>query len=346
MNMRNREVKGREIVAAIVGGMLAGLEPLHSRTLAPELFHVYLRPTDYERLRGVFHELRADAARALDERLAAVNKASRRGVGPMLQRLAERLRPALDGLPEEMRPVLTGRIRIEGECVRPENGWQISFFRNEEEDAEPGDIVVNVMLTAPQRPELGAGMSTIHIRTLSRDRAWRITGERREPVEAAAPRVTKPDLAEAERAAAATLRDAQSLMRPAGRDPLATERTILAILRARDANGEQRFEMKKTAIVIGRGGTGVWVDWQLAGPIEVSREHLRIRRDAEGNFHLKDVSTRGATIGGIVVPPSMKTDGDRRVDADLWTPLPPRARIGLAGKLYIDFEAQGAAGGQ
>lgn len=340
MSNREREATGREIVVAIVGGMLAGLEPMYSRTLAPELFHVYLRAADYERLRGVFHELRDEAARALDEKLVALNKAARRGWGPMFNRLAERLRPALEGLPEEMRPALTGRIRIEGECVRPAEGWQISFFRNEDEEAEPGDIVVNVMLTAPERPELGAGLTTINIRTLSRGGVWRVTSERREPAAGASPRITEPHLAAEDRASAPTLRDAQETMRPSGRDPLATNRTVLAMLRYRDQGGEQCFEMKKPAIVIGRGGTGVWVDLQLNAPSQVSREHLRIRQDADGNFHLKDVSTLGATIDGRVVPPSMKPAGDRQIDADRWAPLPRRARIGLAGAVFIDFEAQ------
>jgi pSer/pThr/pTyr-binding forkhead associated (FHA) protein len=70
----------------------------------------------------------------------------------------------------------------------------------------------------------------------------------------------------------------------------------------------------------------------------VSREHARIQRTPEGTFRIKDLSKLGTTVNGVPVPSSLESaDGGVR-DLDRWEPLPDKARIGLAGVIYLDFE--------
>jgi hypothetical protein len=95
----------------------------------------------------------------------------------------------------------------------------------------------------------------------------------------------------------------------------------------------------KDEIVIGRDAPDVWVDLRLETIPDVSREHARIRRLPEsGAFRLKDLSKLGTTVNGVAVPASVEmVDGEVR-DRDQWVDLPERARIGLAGVLFLDFE--------
>ena len=65
-----------------------------------------------------------------------------------------------------------------------------------------------------------------------------------------------------------------------------------------DEEGTHVFVMRKDLISIGRGGSAHWVDVQVVTSPRVSREHCRIRRDADGRFFLQDVSTWGTSVDG------------------------------------------------
>jgi len=73
---------------------------------------------------------------------------------------------------------------------------------------------------------------------------------------------------------------------------------------------------------------------------DVSREHFRLRRDpADGKFYLKDLSRLGTTINGTPAPSSLEvTEGERR-DRNLEARVPEKARIGLAGVVFLDFRS-------
>jgi pSer/pThr/pTyr-binding forkhead associated (FHA) protein len=72
----------------------------------------------------------------------------------------------------------------------------------------------------------------------------------------------------------------------------------------------------------------------------VSREHARIRHDAEsGRFFLIDLSSLGTTLDGEAVPRGYdETDGGKRENG-VEVAIPDRARIGLAGLVFLDFTA-------
>lgn len=101
-----------------------------------------------------------------------------------------------------------------------------------------------------------------------------------------------------------------------------------AVIDYEDQGGRKTFALTKDQIVVGRGGRDYWTDLKLDTLPDVSREHCRLRRDpATGQFFLTDVSTLGTTIDGTKAAPQQET------------PLPVRARIGLAGVVYLEFRS-------
>jgi FHA domain len=106
-----------------------------------------------------------------------------------------------------------------------------------------------------------------------------------------------------------------------------------------DDRGKHTFLMTKDEIVIGRQAPDVWADLSLDTSLDVSREHARLQRTPQGAFRIKDLSKLGTTVNGALLPRSLETaDGGVR-DLDRWVDLPGRARIGLAGVVYLDFES-------
>lgn len=184
----------------------------------------------------------------------------------------------------------------------PAEGWAIQFEMDADEEMQPGDIAVASELSLPPREEL-AGARTRRVTVKS--------GE-------------------------ASARPAELIAVP---PPTPGGGTLYATLAYEDNTGPHTFEMTRSQVVIGRGGLGYWVDLKLATSADVSREHVRLRRDEEtGQFFLKDMSSLGTTIDGRPVPPSLEVvDGAKR-DSGVEVPLPPRARIGLADTVFLDFE--------
>jgi hypothetical protein len=112
----------------------------------------------------------------------------------------------------------------------------------------------------------------------------------------------------------------------------------LARINYEDKRGAQTYLMTKDEIVIGREAPDVWVDLRLDTLPDVSREHARVQRSAEGKFRIKDLSKLGTTVDGTTIPRSLEVvDGQVR-DLDRWVDLPDRSRIGLAGVVQLQFE--------
>jgi pSer/pThr/pTyr-binding forkhead associated (FHA) protein len=96
-----------------------------------------------------------------------------------------------------------------------------------------------------------------------------------------------------------------------------------------DNLGRHEHEVVGIQTTIGRGGLAYPVDVRVSTSEDVSREHARIRRDEQtGQFFLIDLSSLGTTLNGREVPRGVATE----------TALPPRARIGLADTVFMDFE--------
>jgi hypothetical protein len=113
-----------------------------------------------------------------------------------------------------------------------------------------------------------------------------------------------------------------------------------AVIEYEDSGGRKTFRVTKEQIVVGRGGRDYWTDLKLDTIPDVSREHFRLRRDAAtGQFFLKDLSRLGTTINGERAPSSMEFDNGEKRDRGIETPVPARARIGLADAIFLEFRS-------
>jgi len=233
-----------------------------------------------------------------------------RGIAP---RILDEARRALDSEVDALnRAGLAERLKLskrtEPKIVVPDGGWQIQVLENTDEETQPGDIVINSELALPGKSDIGAGSMTKRIATRRMAGAETTSSKTYEPK-----------------------------VQPAAPAPAADG---FAVIEYEDNSGRKTFTMTKDQIVVGRGGRDYWTDLKLETLPDVSREHFRLRRDPNtGQFFLKDLSRLGTTINGEKAPSSVEfVDGEKR-DRDLEAPVPPKARIGLAGVLFLDFRS-------
>jgi hypothetical protein len=230
----------------------------------------------------------------------------------ILPRIVDEARRALDAELETLnRATLGERLKLarrsDPKIVAPEGGWQIRILEDTDEDATPGDIAISSELALPAKDELGSGSMTKRIAT-----------RRMGGVES-----TKQSYDAAPAPAAA-----------------AADAGAFAVIEYEDSTGHKTYRMTKDEIVVGRGGRDYWTDIKLETLPDVSREHFRLRRDAaSGQFFLKDLSQLGTTIDGAKAPTSMVLEGGEKRDRNLEAPVPARARIGLAGVVFLEFRS-------
>jgi hypothetical protein len=276
------QVTPEEIIHLILEEMEAGMSPSFYSNLVPSVYDIYLYVDDLERIASLGPRIRDEAIRALNEKLAELNKAA-----------APRLKVPL--APKKR----VKKYETLGE-------WSIEIHENTDDDARDNPLVIH---------------SSFPLTSVSEDRAGTMTE-----------RVTKrrPD---GQTTTTATLRSGNvDTRRAAG--------IVHATLEYEDDSGPHTFQMTKDTIKIGRGSADRWVDLQLKSKKDVSREHLQIRRDpTSGKFLIKDLSSLGTTVNGKRVPSSIEQVNGAEVDRNVEAPLPPKATIGLAGVVTIDFKA-------
>ena len=170
------------------------------------------------------------------------------------------------------------------------NDWWLEFFADSENVVPPGDVEIHSELNDVPQPGY-RGVKTTLI-----DRETSITSAR------------------------------------VARDRTATRRgvdKIYAEIRYEDDSGPQSYFVTQNEITIGRGGEDLSVDLPLYTNDEVSREHLRLRRDAAtGSFTVADNSRNGTWLNG------------RKLRRGVEEPLPDRARIQVAEVITLSFEVK------
>jgi hypothetical protein len=193
--------------------------------------------------------------------------------------------------------------------------WHVEFLRDPDGELQEGDILIDSELLLPPSAELGAG-----------DRTRRVTTRHV---------ATKPAQDAAIEPSRRTSTRVESVDRPA-----VTTVPIYARLRYEDNSGAHTYEIARDSITVGRGGLAYRVDVRIEASADVSREHLRLRRDAAtGRFYVVDLSSLGTTVDGRRVPKGYEeADGSKRENG-VETALPGRTRLGLADTVYLDFEA-------
>lgn len=228
----------------------------------------------------------------------------------ILPRVVDEARRALDAELETLNRASIGeRLKLarrsEPKIVAPEGGWQILILENTDEDVEPGDIAISSELALPAKGDLGSGSMTKRIATR------RMAG----------------------------VESTKQSYDPAPPPPV-NDAGAFAVIEYEDSTGHKAYRMTKDEIVVGRGGRDYWTDIKLETLPDVSREHFRLRRDpATGQFFLKDLSQLGTTIDGAKAPSSIELEGGEKRDRNLEAPVPARARIGLAGVVFLEFRS-------
>lgn len=229
------------------------------------------------------------------------------GIMPLLQKetaraLGEQLRRLNQR--STMRRYLDRLFGADPDVQNPAVDWHIEFLRDADNELQEGDLLIDSELLLPAPVEFGAGERTRRVTTVRAGQ--RTTTTRREVVDRPAPAVSSGPVAR---------------------------------LRYDDNAGSHTFDIVKDSITIGRGGIAYRVDVRIEASVDVSREHLRIRRDpATGGFFAIDLSSLGTTVDGKRLPKGYDEGEGGKRENGTETPLPPRARIGMADTVYLDFE--------
>ena len=243
-----------------------------------------------------------------------------RAIEGIVPRLVAELHQALAADVERMNRRLTGRgRRVLGRLLQrdetspidvPPDGWDVSITADEDGDLARGHLGILSSLSMPAPTSYAGTPTTRIVRSV-------VSGGRRTSATTDVPQVTRESTT-----------SGVTAPEPGARARLTYE----------DDQGPHEFTMQKDSVVVGRGGSAAWVDVQVVTTAKVSREHVRIRREASGQFVIQDVSLWGTSVNGEPLPPAVKTaEGVLQPGAE--RDLPPRARIQLAEAVVLQFEA-------
>ena len=155
----------------------------------------------------------------------------------------------------------------------PPGGWAVHIRAADPTGLEPGDLGIDSRLSLPPSSEFEDGAPTVRVtRTVvsGTGRTTTVVGETKELPEHSASGSSTDEI----------------------------QRTGLPTIAYRDDTGGHAFEIRQPTITIGRGGPHHHVDLVLVTSLEVSREHCRITRDADGRFFVLDLSAWGTFVDG------------------------------------------------
>jgi pSer/pThr/pTyr-binding forkhead associated (FHA) protein len=295
----NRRRPARDLIAAVVENMRRNLETLRYSTLAPSRYIVYLHPAEFARLEGIIPILQDETVRALREELDRLNNPSglRRYGGRFFGEAGPKIQT-------------------------PTGEWHVEFVPDPDGELAEGDILIDSELVLPAQPELGVGERTRRITTHVGERTT--TEERTTLGDSPATHLRQGSGGQTDERTVRTRE--QPVLRP------------FATVTYEDQSGQHTYDITTDAVTIGRGGSTRPVDVKIVSSVDVSREHARLRRDpATGQFFLTDLSTLGTTLNNRHVPRGYDdVDGVRR-ETGVETPLPDRARLGLAETVFLEF---------
>jgi pSer/pThr/pTyr-binding forkhead associated (FHA) protein len=302
---------GRKIWKALRDELTLNLYPLPFSTLAPTVYHVYLHPDDYESIEGVVPKVVSQLQQALTAEVDNINGGLRRSTRRILARFLDR---------EELPP-----IEI------PAGGWEVHVRADRNGELEHGQLGIVSTLALPSPPEYAGTPTTRIVRSV-------VGGGRRSSATTEAQPAATPALVPAQVVPPGDVAAAPPTASVRATD--VRDSRDRARLVYQDDQGPHVFMMRKDTLSVGRGGSSAWVDVQVIASSKISREHLRLRLDPNGQFYIQDVSVWGTSVDGVTIPPAVKSaEGVAQPGPE--QPLPARARIALADALEIQFEAIG-----
>jgi len=300
-------LQGDDLIGEVLRNMEEGLFRIRGKSLVPSVYRLYLHPADFEPFRYVLPFIAGEIRAALDARLSKWNRTKRRFAQTLLEKIG------------------AGEAIEAQEVVRVSDSWLVEIYPDLDGKLQPGEIEVYSDLGAPQKAEYGAGSLTRRIFPKPAD-------PDPEPELAATVATPRPGFASEPTAAidpipadaAPAVGDAPAV----DEKDESTKPRAFAYIHYVDQQGPKTFEVAKNQMVIGRGGRSYWVDLKLETLPDVSREHCRIRRDAEtGRFTIEDLSQFGTAVNGKPVGKNISME------------LPRRGTISLAGVLDLKWES-------
>lgn len=328
-----RAPSGRKIWEAVREELVLNLYPLPFSTLAPTVYHVYLHPDDFVSIEGIVAKLVDQLRQALTTEVERINRGGARPVRALVSRLLDR-----EPLPAIELPV---------------GGWEVYIRPDPNGELTRGQLGIVSTLAMPAPVEYVGTPTTRIVRSVvgASGRSSTVSEVPQSAPPPAAPAAAAPI------AAAAAPPLPGPVQRGAGAEPARVVAMSPAPVgvqvtssaeghgsrdRARltytDDQGPHEFIIRKDTVSVGRGGSAAWVDVQVVTGSRVSREHVRLRMDADGAFFVQDVSLWGTTVDDVPLSPAVKgPEGVLQPGPE--QPLPARARIGLAGAITIAFEA-------
>ena len=153
----------------------------------------------------------------------------------------------------------------------PPGGWAVHIRAADPASLQPGDLGIDSRLSIPLEPDFGEGAATVRVtRTV-------VTGTGRATVVSETRELPQPG-------AMASIEE--------------TKQTKFPALTYTDDTGPHLFEIHLPTLTIGRGGPGHPIDVALVTSLDVSREHCRITRGADGRFFVADLSSWGTFVNG------------------------------------------------
>jgi hypothetical protein len=199
----------------------------------------------------------------------------------------------------------------------PLGAWQVEFHEDPDGELGDGDIVIEADVLVKE-DEPGAGQRTRRVTTYHADG-----------------RTTRREQTYTEPQGPASWSSSPSTPTSAVSAPS----RVHARLTFDDDAGHHVFDIVRDSTTIGRGGIAYPVDVRIQASVDVSREHIRIRRDpATSQLFVVDLSSLGTTLDGRPLPRGYdEVDGTKK-ENKVETPLPRRGRLGLADTVFIDFE--------
>ena len=304
--MEDEKLSGRVIIDTILANMRQQVEELRYSKVVPAAYDVFLHADDQQRFESLAHEIAAEAVRALQESLDAMNRSSR------LDRVREIVR----------------RPRLPFKKVGP---WLVRITRDPEGSVPRGRALV-VSQIALAGAESFEGQRTRRLATLSEAGAGAgaDSGAMTPPPPAIRPRATEPqssDTRPAEpRSSAALAETAATELADTHEIPGAQ---AFAVLSWEDEAGTHRFRMTGLEVTVGRSVQGSTADVRLATMPDVSRVHVRVRYHPEGRrFSIEDLSMLGTKVNGEALERGTLHD------------LPSPAEIRLADAVTLRFECE------
>jgi len=302
--MEDEKISGRIIIDTILANMRQQIEELRYSKIVPAAFDVYLHADDQARFESLTHEIAAEAVRALQESLDALNRASR------IDRVRELVR----------------RPRLPYKKVGP---WIVRITRDPEGAVPRGRALVVSRITLAGSDSF-EGQRTRRLSTLSDPIGAPGNGAVSEPATSVlspppfpTPRPPMPEPATAPRSAPA------AFAATATSDDATARTRTLAVLIYEDDEGAHRVPILSPDITIGRASEASQADIQIATRSDVSRAHVRIRFHPEGRrFSIEDLSTLGTKLN------------DEELERGVPHPLPSPSGIRLADTITVYFESE------